>query len=63
VAKMTKLIMKFLIFFLGIFIGLLLREFTFIDEGLMPLIYQNQMLVALAVVSIIGLVLVVITKD
>lgn len=60
---MTKLIMKFLIFFLGIFIGLLLREFTFIDEGLMPLIYQNQMLVALAVVSIIGLVLVVITKD
>jgi len=60
---MTKLIMKFLIFFLGIFIGLLLREFSFIDEGLMPLIYENQMLVGLAVISLIGLVLIVITKE
>ena len=60
---MTKLITKFIIFFLGIFIGLLLREFTVINDGLMPLIYENQLLVGLVVVSIIGLVLVVITKE
>ena len=60
---MTKLITKIVIFILGIFIGLLLREFAFIDEGLMPLIYENQLLVGLAVISLLGLVFIVIIKE
>ena len=60
---MTKLVMKLVIFVLGIFIGLLLREFRFVNNNIMPLIYENQILVGLLIVSIIGFILIVIIQD
>lgn len=60
---MTKYLTKITIFLLGIFIGLLLRELTFVNENLMPVIYDNQILVGLVVVSIMAIVLMVNTRD
>ena len=60
---MTKLITKFVIFLLGIFIGLLLREFAAINDGLMPVIYENLLFVGLLVIFLLGLVFIVIIKD
>ena len=57
------LIMKFVIFLLGIFIGLLLRELSFINDGLMPLIHENLLLVGIAVISLMGVLLVLNTKE
>jgi len=53
---------KFVIFSLGIFLGLLLREVPRINNELMPLIFENQLLVGLSVITVIGLVLVMKAK-
>jgi len=65
---MRKYVLKVIILLLGIFIGLLLREIplftelTFVEETLLPLIAENQLLMVVIVMAMLGITLVASKK-